>query len=142
MKTIAKFFTPILMIMLSFGIFSCNRDADDQKLSDPFIGVWKLRAFTGNGETIEVTNIECWKDTTLNVFETTGALEYVYPDQNTGQCANMTGSFQWVNSNGNYYSVENGQQELLPIKLLDNNQTLQFTTIDDDSNIVIFSFRK
>ncbi|MBP7174400.1 MAG: lipocalin family protein [Cloacibacterium sp.] len=133
---------PLLAITLL--LFSCKRDgagSEGEIITDPFVGNWKLRIITVNGQSTEVTNIACWKDTTMNVTANSAVFKLVFPNQQTGNCQNEQYTYTWVKKNDGYYFTENGQESLAPIKLLDNNQTLQLN-LQTTQGAIIFSFRK
>ena len=132
-----------LFLILGFGLTACQSDRDDDgggSSSDPFIGNWKLRVLTYQGQSQDVTNTACWKETTLVADKTNAKFTLVVPTD-AGGCQNSSDSYEWTKKDGIYYYTENGQQQQLPIKLLDNNQTLQLTLSSNGSSIV-FSFRK
>ncbi|MDO5615534.1 MAG: hypothetical protein Q4G16_05045 [Cruoricaptor ignavus] len=141
MKTFLKPYSFFVIPIIACSILvACNRD-DDKKTenNDPFIGTWKLRAVTANGSTADVTNVQCWKDTNINTTATTATLFLSLPSDNG--CQTGTENYQWSNSNGTYYYTQNGQQYELPIRILDNNSTLQLN-ISDQNTSVILSFTK
>lgn len=126
-----------------FSITSCNRDTEEEGgiSSDPFIGNWKLKAVTVNGQTQDVSNAACWKDSTLNVGESTANFTLSVPNSNTGACQSSQETYQWTKNNGTYYYTENGQQQTLPVQFFDNNNTLQLN-LSSNGTTVSFSFRK
>lgn len=141
MKTTPK--TPFLtLILLSFlFLFSCRSSTDEPENTDPLIGNWKLKVVTANGQSQDVSNADCWKDTTLNVDKSMAKFHLSFSNGNGGGCQVSDEQYQWSNTGRTYYYTENGQQKNLPVKLLDNNQTLQLTLAANDGT-VIFSFRK
>ena len=144
MKTL-KLIKLFIVALLAFSfILSCNRSENDSLEptgQDPIIGNWHLKAVTVNGQSADVSNAACWKDTKLNINSTTANFLLSVPNENTGNCENAQENYNWVKNNGVYYYTENGQQAQMPIKLLDNNQTLQLS-LAEQSTTIIFSFRK
>ena len=142
MKTFMKPYSSLMILAVGCSmLLSCNRD-DDKKSetnNDPFIGTWKLRAVTANRSSADVTSVECWKDTNINTTATTATLFLSLPGNNG--CQNATENYQWRNDNGTYYYTQDGKQYQLPIKLLDNNSTLQLN-ISDQNASAILSFTK
>lgn len=132
-----------LFLIIGFGLTACQNDRDDNgggSSSDPFIGNWKLRVLTYQGQSQDVSNTACWKETTLVSDKSNAKFTLVVPSD-AGGCQNSVNTYQWTKKDGIYYYTENGQQQQLPIKLLDDNATLQLTLSSNGSNI-IFSFRK
>ena len=133
-----------LFLVLTIGLNSCQRESDDNgggSSSDPFVGNWKLKVVTYQGQSQDVSNAACWKETTLVTDKSNSKFTLVVPNSNTGACENTSNSYQWTKKDGTYYYTENGQQQQLPIKLLDNNTTLQLT-LSSNGSTIIFSFRK
>lgn len=138
----SKFLKLIAIFCITiFTITSCNRDTEESKPADPFVGNWKLKAVTMNGQTQDVSNTACWKDSTLNVADATANFSLIVPNANTGACQTSQETYQWSKSNGTYYYTENGQQQTLPIQFFDNNTTLQLN-LSVSGTVVSFSFRK
>lgn len=124
------------------SIISCQRDQEESTTpADPFVGNWKLKAVTMNGQTQDVSNVACWKETTLNADATNATFKLVVSNSNTGACQTSQETYQWTKNNGAYYYTENGQQQTLPIQFHDNNSTLQMN-LDVQGTTVIFSFKK
>ena len=132
-----------LFIVLLFGVISCSRDSESNggSSSDPFIGNWRLKVVTYQGQSQDVSNTACWKDTNLVADKSNAKFTLIIPNSNGGGCQNTADSYQWTKKDGTYYYTENGQQQVLPIKLLDNNATLQLT-LTSNGTTMIFSFRK
>lgn len=145
MKKIRKIQWMVWILGLSFLLFSCNRadDSDNGTSSnDPLVGYWKLRAVTTQNGSVDASNMDCWKDSYVNVEAK--KLTFFLRYQNGTTCVDDPGNFtsQWTNSNGTYYLVgDTGQQMEMPAKLLDNNQTLQVTITENNVTIVL-SYRK
>jgi len=116
---------------------ACKKEAEGR--NDPIIGNWKLRVVTYNGQSVEVTDRECFRDSYINVDRKTYTLHLSLPDD--GQCQSETVSAEWTVRNGQYYVVSNGTEQDAGVKLLDNNETLQMT-INSGNGAYIFSFRK
>lgn len=130
------------LFFASIAFLACNKEDDTLGLnSDPLIGNWKLKAITANGQTADVSNTACWKDSYMSIDSSAGKLLLSYPSQNQGGCASDQDNFQWSNKNGTYYFVQNGLEAQMPVQLLDNNQTLQMN-ISEGTQTIIFSFRK
>lgn len=132
-----------LFVFVCFGLLSCQRDSEDggSASSDPFVGNWKLKVVTYQGQSQDVSNATCWKDSNLAVDKSNAKFTLVVPNSDTGACESSADSYQWTKKDGVYYYTENGQQQQLPIKLLDNNATLQLT-LSSNGSTFIFSFRK
>ena len=137
-----NFFKLTAFLAITFlAILSCARDQEESTPSDPFIGNWKLKAVSANGQTQDVSNAACWKDSKLNVSQSIAEFILSVPNANTGSCQSSQDSYQWSNNNGTYYYTENGQQQTLPIQFFDNNATLQLN-LDVNGTVVSFSFTK
>lgn len=137
-----KFFKLTAFLAITFlAILSCGRDQEESTPSDPFIGNWNLKVLTIDGKSNDVSNLSCWKDTTLRADRSDAKFTLVIPNASTNVCENSSETYQWTKKNGTYYYSENGQEQMLPIQLLDNNQTLQLT-LRTETSIIILSFRK
>lgn len=139
----------LYVLGLMFFLFSCNR-ADESgndgggnsATVDPLVGYWKLKVVTVSQGSVDVSNVECWKESYIKVEPST--LEFFLRFKIDSGCVNDQGNFSsnWTNVNGTYYLVgANGQQVEMPIKLLDGNQTLQVTT-SESGQTMILSYRK
>ena len=137
-----KKFLPSFILFVGIVFLACSKDTDAPDVnSDPLMGNWKLKVITVNGQSQDVSNAACWKDSYISLDASAGKMYLSYPDQNTGTCAGEQESFQWSNKNGVYYIVQNGQEAPMPAQLLDNNQTLQMS-LSEGNQTIIFSFRK
>ena len=134
-------FIGALLFSILFLVSCRNTDEDGESNADPFVGNWKLRVVTANGQSQDVSNVTCWKDTTLNVTETIAKFYLSVQNTQTGNCQTSQEQYQWSKNNDTYYYTENGQQYTLPIQFLDNNQTLQMS-LNSNGTTVIFSFKK
>ncbi len=117
---------------------ACKKE-NDRETVDPLVGNWKLRVVSYGGQSMEVTDRECFKDSYVNVDTRTYILHLSLPDD--GQCRSQTVSAEWLTREGRYYVISNGTETDAGVQLLDNNETLQMT-IDSDNGPYIFSFRK
>ena len=138
-RKIALFFMSICILFVA----ACTKaDTNNNETSDPFIGKWKLVALSQNGQITDVTGITCLKDSYVNVAKGTYELSISAPNQQTNKCEVVKENGSWVNKNGNYYDIINGQESPLSINFNDNNQTMQFNMQDEDGNTFIMVFRK
>lgn len=131
----------LLVLLTAIVLFSCRKDdAESPQSQDPIVGNWKLRALTYNGQTADVTNKACFKDSFMNFSAKQLNYKLSMPDNNN-QCQNATETVDWKNKNGIYYVVQNGQESPMGIKLTDNNMTLNWTLSENGQNIT-FTYRK
>ncbi|MCG7280768.1 lipocalin family protein [Chryseobacterium taklimakanense] len=137
MKNLLNLF---VLIFLAFAALGCNRD-DSEKVKDPVIGKWNLRAVFVNGETADVTNVKCFQDSYLNFSAKEVEMKTSVPNEQNTSCQTSVEKYSWSNSNGTYYVSQNGQQQPAGIKLNDNNETLQLD-LSADGNTVYFLYRK
>lgn len=119
-----KVFTVILLLGLVFA--GCEKEVVNDN-DDPIIGNWKLKAYVSNGDTTDVSNITCFKDSYINVTATTMSVKTMAP-KSGGGCETVEGSSNWENSNGRYWQVEGSEKTWLNITLSDNNSILSVNT--------------
>lgn len=129
----------LIVLAGCFLLFGACKKENDGKTNDPLIGNWKLRVVTSGGQSVDVTDRECFRNSYVNVNTSTYTLYLSLP--NGEQCVSETVSAEWLIRDGRYYVVSNGVEEDAGVKLLDNNETLQMT-INADNGAYIFSFRK
>lgn len=137
MKARAVFY----LLAMALIQFSCSKDNEAaQPEQDPLMGTWYLRALQVNGQTADVSNMACYKDTRFQVDEKMFTLTVsVTQSQTSTSCATQSQSAEWENANGTYYMTMNGQRQNAGIQLNDNNETLQMTiTVDGEPAILVF----
>ncbi|WP_157278787.1 hypothetical protein [Olivibacter sitiensis] len=132
-----------LLVLIGIGWSSCSKKEDEPTPEqDPLIGMWHLRAVQRADGTFDVTNQDCFKDTYFDVKESEFTLHASFPnEEQEGSCQSQTQTANWVNENGAYYLVQNGQRQSAGITLNDNNETLQ-VNITADGVPVVLIFRR
>lgn len=115
----------LLLVMVCFA--SCGKETE---ASEPFQGVWNLKAIVQGGQIVDVTKPElpCFKNTKLTVGSSNFELFFsALKSQNSTDCNSVTESGTWTKRDGKYYITQKGQETEFPMKFSDNNNTLQFT---------------
>ncbi|MFK8265771.1 lipocalin family protein [Capnocytophaga cynodegmi] len=115
----------LLLVMVCFA--SCGKESE---ASEPFQGVWNLKAIVQNGQVVDVTrpDLPCFKNSKLTVGATNFELFFsALKSQNSTDCDSSTESGTWTKRDGKYFISQNGQEIEFPIQFSDNNTTLQFT---------------
>ncbi|WP_157730154.1 lipocalin-like domain-containing protein [Tenacibaculum jejuense] len=123
----------LLLITASILLFvSCS---DDETVSDPILGTWKLemQGFTDtNGEFIDETN-ECTKKSIL-VFNSDGThTTELFGGTDASNCdSDGIEKYTWKNNGNNVYELlEDGETtpDLITINFTDNNTKFKYGTI-------------
>ncbi|MFD1141731.1 hypothetical protein ACFQ4C_11460 [Larkinella insperata] len=137
--------TRILSGLLAIALvqFSCKEKNDDpQPNQDPIIGSWYLKTLQANGQTADVANLACYKDTRFVADEKTLTLTVSAPkQQGSTDCQTQSQSAQWEKDGGKYYMVANGQRSDAGIQLNEAGQTLQMM-VTADGEPVTLTFQK
>ncbi len=123
----------------SFLLLGACKKENGRETVDPLVGNWKLRVVSYGGQSMEVTDRECFKDSYVNVDTRTYILHLSLPDD--GQCRSRTVSAELLTREAGTMLSATERKRMPAVQLLDNNETLQMT-IDSDNGPYIFSFRK
>ncbi len=135
----SKFFSIALAIILLLS--ACTKtDTNNSTERDPLMGNWKLKALWQDGQTYDVSNAACFKDSYVNVNSKNYEMLLSIPKE-TGGCESQKVNGAWVKKNDKYYEVQNGQEYPLNIAFNDNNETMQMSIIENGVTI-IFVYRK
>lgn len=130
----------ILLCFLLTGFFvliSCAKDeVSDQ---EPIVGLWKLQRITAGGESVDVTNLACYGQSTLNVTKSDMTLSLKSPEEGTASCSTDTSSFGWKKNGNAYQVVDDEVGEYITITLNGGDLSLKVTA---DGNSSTFLFRK
>ncbi len=124
--------TLLLLSVLAITILmSCQKT--DNAPDDPIIGNWKLKVVVTNGQTIDVSNRECFKDSYLRVTQKEMTISTSAPKETGGGCEKAEGTSKWENVNGKYWEVSGSDRTLLNITLLEDNEVLRLITSDSNT---------
>ena len=115
-----------LILLLGVLFVACEKETINNS-DDPIIGNWKLVAYVSNGQTTDVSNSNCFKDSYFNVTASRMSLKTSVP-KNGGGCETVEGTSNWENVNGKYWQVEGSEKTLLNITFSDGNETLHINT--------------
>ncbi|HLW20384.1 MAG TPA: hypothetical protein VKX33_08675 [Cyclobacteriaceae bacterium] len=101
------------ILLIAFAAFSCSDKEDEQPvLDDPLMGMWQMVALEQDGQIVDIRDQPCLKDSNLNVTQNTMALTLSAPQQQGGtDCQTESASLEWVNDDGTYYVVEDGERK-------------------------------
>jgi hypothetical protein len=131
----------LIILIVLLAAFSCSDKEDEEpNNSDPLIGMWQMVALKQNGQTVDITDQTCLKDSQMNVSETTMTLTLSAPKQQGGaDCQTESSSVGWTNEDGTYYTVEDGEKKTA-IFLLAPDQSLHVDiTLDGNPLTLVFN---
>lgn len=120
-----------------FVMVSCSKDEVSEQ--DPIIGLWKLQHITAGEENVDVTNLACYGQSTLNVTESGMTLLLKSPENGSASCTTDTSSFGWKKNGSVYQVIDNEVGEYVTITLNGGDLLLKFTAGGNSST---FLFRK
>lgn len=116
---------------------SCSKDeVSDQ---DPLVGLWKLQRIAAGNESVDVTNLACYGQSTLNVTKSEMTLLLKSPEDGGVSCITDTSSFGWKKSGNAYQIVDDEAGDYITITLNGGDLLLKITA---DGNSSTFTFRK
>lgn|SRR5690606_21558589 len=132
---------PLIILIALLAAFACSDKEDEEpNTDDPLMGNWHLVALEQNGQTVDVTEQACLKDSRLNVTQTTMTLTLSAPrEQGSADCQTESSSIDWVNDNGTYYMVEDGDRQPAIFSLEPDNQLIVDITLEDMPLSLIFT---
>jgi hypothetical protein len=132
---------PLFILLVFLASFACSDKEDEEpNTADPLVGNWHLVALEQNGQTVEITDQPCIKDSRLNVDPSTMTLTLSAPREQGGtDCQTESSSINWVNDNGTYYMVEDGDRQPAIFSLEPNNQLTVDITLDGNPLSLIFT---
>lgn len=132
---------PLIILLALFAVFACSDKEDEEpNTTDPLIGNWHLVALEQNDQTVDITEQACLKDSRLNVTQTTMTMTVSAPQQQgSTDCQSQSSSIEWVNDNGTYYMVEDGDRQPAIFSLESDNQLIVDITLDDMPLSLIFT---
>ncbi|GAB2800551.1 hypothetical protein GCM10027275_53240 [Rhabdobacter roseus] len=131
----------LVLFLTILGLsFSCKDKDSVQPEQDPLVGVWKLRALQAGGQTADVTELACYRDTRFEITENNLLLTVSVPaQQGSSNCQQQSQSATWEKTDGKYYMISDGQRQDSGIQLNDNNQTLQLpVTVNGEQMLLVF----
>lgn len=130
-----------IMLIAVLSVFSCSDKEDEEpNTDDPLIGMWQMVALEQNGQMVEITDQPCLKDSHINVSESTMTLTLSAPQQqNSADCQTESSSIGWVNDDGTYYTVEDGERKTAIFLLDPDNKLHVDITIDGNPLTLIFN---
>ncbi len=119
-------FTRLLLLTIALTVFllACKKEDVQNNSTDPLIGSWKMKALIVNGQSTDVSNAACFKNSTLNVNAKEFTM-YTSVPKDDGGCEENTSKAAWVNAGGKYYEVNGEERILLDLSFRDNNQIVQ-----------------
>lgn len=126
----------LLSVLAVTFLMACEKESANAT-DDPIIGNWKLKTVITNGETVDVSNRECFKDSYFNVTTKEMKLSTSAPKQGGG-CEKEEGTAKWENVNGKYWEVSGSDRTLLDITLLENNTVLRLNATNNGNPIQMF----
>jgi len=130
-KKMKRSISTLLLLTGFLLLISCAKDEISEQ--DPLVGLWKLQRITAGNESVDVTNVTCYGQSTLKV-----TLSLKSP-QTGADCSTDTSSFGWK-KNGNVYQVVDYEVgEYITITLIGDDLSL---TVTADGNSSTFLFRK
>ena len=132
---------PLIILIALLAAFACSDKEDEEPdITDPLMGNWHLVALEQNGQTVEITDQPCIKDSRLDVERGTMTLTLSAPrEQGSTNCQTESSSIDWVNDNGTYYMVEDGDRQPAIFSLEPDNQLIVDITLDDTPLSLIFT---
>ncbi|KEO71910.1 hypothetical protein [Anditalea andensis] len=128
-----------LILILIAG--ACSGKEDDEPVNaDPLIGLWQLIGISQGNQTVDVTDQACLNNSNLDVSSSTMTLTLSVPQEqgNTG-CQTQASSVNWVNEDGTYYMVENGNKVPAIFSLKANNELHVDITLNNEPATLIFT---
>lgn len=135
-KKMKRSTSTLLLLTGLLLLISCAKDEISEQ--DPLVGLWKLQRITAGNESVDVTNVTCYGQSTLKVTKSEITLSLKSP-QRGADCSSDTSSFGWK-KNGNVYQVVDDEVgEYITITLIGDDLSL---TVTADGNSSIFLFRK
>lgn len=132
---------PLIILIALLAAFACSdKDDEEPNTTDPLVGNWQLIALEQNGQTVEITDQPCIKDSRLDVDPSTMTLMLSAPRaQDSTDCQTESSSIDWVNDDGTYYMVEDGDREPAIFSLEPDNQLTVDITLDGSPLSLIFT---
>ena len=132
---------PLIILIALLAAFACSdKDDEEPNTTDPLVGNWQLIALEQNGQTVEITDQPCIKDSRLDVDPRTMTLMLSAPRaQDSTDCQTESSSIDWVNDDGTYYMVEDGDREPAIFSLEPDNQLTVDITLDGSPLSLIFT---
>ena len=132
---------PLIILIALLAAFACSdKDDEEPNTTDPLVGNWQLIALEQNGQTVEIIDQPCIKDSRLDVDPSTMTLMLSAPRaQDSTDCQTESSSIDWVNDDGTYYMVEDGDREPAIFSLEPDNQLTVDITLDGSPLSLIFT---
>lgn len=115
--------------------------ASSNTAEDLIIGNWRIRVIQDASGTAEVTNLPCVKDTNMKIDQTTALFTLYLPNPKTKECGSGQELYKWSKQGDTYYYEVNGQKQMFPIELRDNNQTLMLDYHTQSGNFKFYFTR-
>ncbi len=132
---------PLFILIALLTALACSDQEDEEpNTNDPLVGNWYLIAVEQNGQPVEISDQPCIKDSRLDVGPSTMTLSLSAPSQQgSTDCQTESSSINWLNDNGTYYVVEDGDRKPAIFALEPNNQLTVDITLDDTPLSLIFT---
>lgn len=130
----------ISLFLLLTGFFvmaSCSKDEISEQ--DSIIGLWKLQRISAGNESVDVTNLACYGQSTLNVTKSDMTLSLKSPENGTTSCTTDSSSFGWKKNGNVYQIIDDEAGEYVTITLNGNELSLKVTA---NGNSSTFLFKK
>ena len=128
-----------MFLLLAGFLFSISCSKDEVSEQDPIIGQWKLQRITAGNEGVDVTDLACYGQSTLNVTKSEMTLLLKSPEDGGASCITDTSSFGWKKNGNAYQVVDDEVGEYITITLNGGDLSLKVTA---DGNSSTFLFRK
>lgn len=134
-------FLLLIVATVIFSAVSCSKDSE--KVTDPLIGNSKIVTIkTSSGQLTDVTNKSCFKESYFQANASTFKFSLSQPQTGTTTCKVQNLEYPWTKKDNVYYYTVNKEEKKLPIVLSNNNQTLQFTIVNESSGTMVFTYTK
>ena len=128
-----------MFLLLAGFLFSISCSKDEVSEQDPIIGQWKLQRITAGNEGVDVTDLACYGQSTLNVTKSEMTLLLKSPEDGGASCITDTSSFGWKKNGNSYQIVDDEAGAYITITLNGSDLLLKVTA---DGNSSTFTFRK
>lgn len=122
---------------------SSDNDNGGNNASGDLAGTWKIKSMTYKGQTIDVTNIECWNKSVVSVSGNKVSFQLYYNDGQGGACQienSGNNNITYTKSGNTYTFLANGQPTN-EIYMSDNNQTLNIR-LNENGVVAVLSFKR
>ncbi|MDO5523163.1 MAG: lipocalin family protein [Bacteroidia bacterium] len=128
-----------MFLLLAGFLLSISCSKDEVSEQDPIIGQWKLQRITAGNEGVDVNDLPCYGQSTLNVTKSEMTLLLKSPEDGGDSCITDSSSFGWVKNGNSYQVVDDEAGEYITITLNGGDLLLKVAAGGNSST---FIFRK